>query len=262
MSNNGIPRILKFLRALHGGITQERLAEQLKVSTSLIAKFETGRLVPMPDTARRLDEFFSSGDLVQGLAADARTATAAPEWFRPWPEVEREATALRWYESTVIPGLLQTEAYARMILRSGLLTEPQAEQYVSVRLDRQAAVFDDRDDPPVCQFAIDEGALRRGDPATLRDQLNRMVEIGQRPRTFIHVIPVSAGLYVGLSGPFMLATLGDGRVVGYVDDQLQGRLVTETDKVVALDRTWQAVSAVALPCDLSRDLIMKIASEL
>ncbi|MEO3928243.1 Scr1 family TA system antitoxin-like transcriptional regulator [Micromonosporaceae bacterium B7E4] len=87
-------------------------------------------------------------------------------------------------------------------------------------------------------------------------------KVGQRPRTFIHVVPVSAGLYIGLSGPFMLATLGDGRVVGYLDDQLQGRLVTDTDKVVALDRAWQAVSAVALPCDLSRDLIMKIASEL
>ncbi|MDG4834685.1 helix-turn-helix transcriptional regulator [Solwaraspora sp. WMMD1047] len=259
MSNNGVPRILKFLRA-QAGMTQEQLAERLSVSTSLIAKFETGRLIPMADTARMIDGVVNSGNLVQETSAEARKGVP-PEWFQPWPEVERDATAIRWHDPSIIPGLLQTERYARSVLTSGLLTAAQSEEFTAHRLGRQSTVFD-RDDPPLCQFVIDECALRRGDRDILIEQLQWLIEIGTRPRVFIHVIPASAGLHVGLSGPFMLATLPDGRSVGFVDDQLEGRLITSTAKVVALDRAWQALSAVILPRDLSRDLIKKIASEL
>ncbi|MEQ4303816.1 Scr1 family TA system antitoxin-like transcriptional regulator [Plantactinospora sp. B6F1] len=261
MSQNGVPRILKFLRAINSGMTQEQVAERLSVSASLIAKFETARLVPMPDTARQLDNLFGSGDLVQGTAADARKA-APPEWFRPWPDIEREATAIRWHESAIIPGLLQTEAYAREILTSGLLTEAQAEEHVSLRLERQAAVFG-REDPPVCQFTIDQNALgERGDRAVLKEQLHHLVEMGDRSRLFVHVIPHSAEHYPGENGPFMLASLPNETTVGYVDDQVEGRLITEPGRVAALERSWQAVTAVALPRGQSRALIMKLVNEL
>lgn len=87
---NGVPRILKFLRA-QAGMTQESLAERLHVSTSLIAKFETARLVPMPDTARQIDGVFSSGDLVQETANEARKSPAE-EWFRPWVDLANRLT--------------------------------------------------------------------------------------------------------------------------------------------------------------------------
>lgn len=261
MSHNSVPRILKFLRASHGGMTQEQLAARIKVSTSLIGKFETGRLIPLPDTAEQLDAIFGSGMLVQEAADDARK-DAPPEWFRPWPEVEREAVAIRWHESTIIPGLLQTEAYARGILTSGLLTEAQAEEHVSLRLQRHAAVFE-RDEPPVCQFTIDQNALgQRGDPVVMKEQLLHLVEMGERRRLFVHVIPYCAGHYPGENGPFMLARLSNETTVGYVDDQMEGRLITDPRRVAALERSWQAVTAVALPCDQSRDLMMRLVKEL
>lgn len=251
---------MKFLRATNGGLTQERLAERLNVSTSLIAKFETARLVPMPDTARNLDEVFGSGDLIQELAAEARKA-GPPEWFRPWPDLEREATSLRSHEPTYVPGLLQTEAYARAVLATSLLTPDEVEAHLAIRLERQAAVFG-RDKPPVCTFMIDECALLRGDPAVMKEQLEHLVELSARPRLFVHVVPRSAGFYAGQMGNFVLAALPGGGEVAYLEDPVTGRMVTDPDKVAGFVCTWDAIRSAALPRDMSRDLIRRMASEL
>jgi transcriptional regulator with XRE-family HTH domain len=257
--SNSLGRVVKYLRSSRG-LTQEQTAAAVHVSTSLIAMIETGRRLPMPDTARRLDEHFDSGDLVQSLAAEARTVHR-PEWLQPWTEVEDDATALRWHEPNLIPGLLQTEAYARAVLDSGLLMRDRVEAYLTLRMERQEAVLG-RDEPPVCTFLVDQSALVRGEPVMLREQLLHLVEISDHPRIFVHVVPVSAGLHRGQNGSFVLARLADGMTFGFVDDQLQGRLVPEPAPVAALEQTWQAVSAVALPCDQSRDLIMKSVNEL
>lgn len=260
-SNNGIPQVLRFLRALNGGMTQEQLAQRLSVSTSLIAKFETGRQIPMPDTADHLDRVFSSAPLIKELVDNARKAIP-PDWFQPWPEVEATATSIRWHDPAIIPGLLQTEAYARAILHSGLLTPAKADEYLTIRMARQAAVFD-RAEPPVCQFIIDQSALLRGDPTIVREQLEHIAEMSTRSRVLVQVTPADAGWHPGQNGPFMLATLAEtGGTVGYVDDQLQGRLVTEPKRVAALEQAWQALSGVALPRDQSRDMILKLVKEL
>jgi transcriptional regulator with XRE-family HTH domain len=250
---------VKHLRSSKG-LTQEQTATAVHVSTSLIAMIETGRRLPMPDTARRLDEHFDSGDLVQTMSAEARRG-GHPDWFRPWADVEGEAIALRWHDPMIIPGLLQTEEYARAVLGSGLLTPERAESYLALRMERQEAVFGSGGQP-VCTFLIEEGTLRRGDRAILKEQLLHLVEIGGRSRTFVHVVPADAGFHPGQNGPFILAGMADGERVGFVDDQLEGRVITDPVKVAALEQTWQAVSAVALPCDQSRDLITKSVNEL
>ncbi|MEV4758593.1 helix-turn-helix transcriptional regulator [Micromonospora sp. NPDC049559] len=250
---------MKYIRGTKG-LSQEQVGEGVHVSASLIGMFETGRRIPQPDTARQLDEVFGTGDLFAKLSFQERRE-GQPVWFRPWPEVEAEARSLRWHESNVIPGLIQTEAYARAVLNSGLLRPDEAEEQVAIRLARRAAVFD-RDEPPICTFVIDEAVLRRGEPAVLKQQLLDLVEMGERSGVFIHVIPATAGLHLGLAGPFVLAGLPGGETVGYVDDQLLGRITSDAELVAALERAWQAVCAVALPCDQSRDLILKVANDL
>jgi transcriptional regulator with XRE-family HTH domain len=257
--------VVKHHRAIKG-LSQEQLGEAIHVSASLIAMIETGRRIPKPDIARRLDELFGTGELIRDGATEARKGHQ-PDWFRPWPEVEAEATLLRWYEPNYIPGLLQTEAYARAVLNSGLLSPERAEEHVALRMARCAAVFE-RDDPPVSTFVVDEIALRRGDPAMLKEQLLHLLEVGERTGNFVHVIPASAGLHIGLCGPFVLAGLAGGETVGCVDDQLSARVTPDVsvtpdaDVIAVLEHTWQAVCAVALPRDQSRDLILKLIDEL
>lgn len=94
-----------------------------------------------------------------------------PVWFRPWQEIEREAVSLRWYESMVLPGLLQTEAYARAVLGgTGLIARGDVERHLATRMARQDILR--HDDPPQFTAVVDEAVLRRpvGGPATMRGQ--------------------------------------------------------------------------------------------
>lgn len=241
------------------GLTQEQTAEAVHVSGSLIAMFETGRRIPQPDTAERLDELLATGDLIGKMAAEARR-DVQPRWFRPWAEVEREAGSLRCFEPVIVPGLLQTEGYARAVLGSGLHVPEKVEEHVTFRLERQALLH--RADPPLTVFVVDEAALRRGDPTVRKEQLLHLAEIGLRPRVLIHVVPFEAGPYVGQSGPFTIAATGGGEHLAFLEDQVEGRVVTDPKQVSTLEQAWDAVRAVALPRDQSRELILKQVNEL
>jgi transcriptional regulator with XRE-family HTH domain len=97
------------------GLTQDQLAERVGYSPSLVAHVETGSRAPSLDFARRGDEALGTGGLLARLQPFVRSE-AYPAWFRDWVEIEREAVSLRWFEPLLIPGLLQTEEYARAVL--------------------------------------------------------------------------------------------------------------------------------------------------
>lgn len=256
-----LPTTLKRLRA-ERAVSQDQVAEAIQVSKSLIAAFETSRLAPKTDTAERLDAYFGTGEEIQKAATEARKqGRQAPQWFRPWREVEETATSLRYFDLSLVSGLLQTEAYARSVLDSGLRNAQEVDEEVARRLARQAAVFD-REDPPVCSFVLDAAALHCGDPHLTGTQLRHLADTGTRPAVYLRVVPESVGMYPGRSGAFALGTLHGGGMVGYLEDFFEGRVHAEPNRVTALDRMWRAVSAVALPCDQSRDLILRMVKDL
>lgn len=256
---------LKNLRA-ERGLTQNQVAAAIQVSNSLIAAFESDRLVPRPDTAKRLDDCFGTGEQFQQMSAEVaeqrqREREQQPTWFRPWREAEDSAATLRYFHVNLIPGLLQTEEYARAILDSGLHRQQEIEERVAIRMERQRAVLE-REHPPACAFVLDAAALRCGGRKVAKEQLLRLVEVGERSNAFVYIVPDEVGLHPGRSGSFALATLDAGGVVGYLEDFFEGRVITDAARVTGLDRMWQAVSAVALSCSQSRDLIMKMVDEL
>lgn len=242
-------------------MTQDQIADVVQVSKSLIAAFETNRLAPQQDTAAALDAFFGTGDEIQKLSIEARkNRKPTPSWFRPWRDVEETAVILRYFQATLIPGLLQTEAYARAVFAStGMLSDDEVAGRVANRLERQAAILD-REDRPAFAFIIDVAALRCGPPEIAKDQLLHLADTGARPNIFVHVVPDSAGLHAGRSGSFALATLEAGGGVGLLDDFYEGRVTAEPTRVTGLERTWQTITAVALPCDQSRDLILRLVN--
>ncbi|GAA3724467.1 helix-turn-helix transcriptional regulator [Plantactinospora mayteni] len=259
MSN--LPARLKELRA-ERGVTQDQVADAVQVSKSLIAAFETARHVPRAETAVALDDYFGTGNELQKLAVEARAnRKQAPNWFRPWRDVEDAASMLRYFQATLVPGLLQTEAYAQALFAStGTLTAEEIASRLDYRMERQSAILD-RDDPPFCAFILDESALRCGHPEIAKDQLLHLADAGARANVFVYVVPDEAGLHAGRSGSFALGTMLGGGMVGYLEDFYEGRVLAEPTRVAVLDRTWQAITAVALPCDQSRDLILKMVDE-
>lgn len=229
------------------GETADSLAAQVGVDPKTAARWVSqGRI---PQTRHRSQVAAILGKDISELWPDV-LKRREPAWFRPWAEVEREASGLRWYESAVLPGLLQTEDYARAVLASGPLMA-EAESYVENRLRRQAAVFD-RPRPPLAVFVIDEAALRRGDPDVMHPQLDHLITMAQRPSVMVHVLPLRAGLHPGQAGPFIIATTPDGEEVGYLDDQSAGHI---TNDVAPLWAVWDTVRSVALPRDQTIDLL-------
>lgn len=221
------------------GETADSLAAQVGVDPKTAARWVSQGRIPQTRHRAQVAEILNRD--MEELWPDAKRRRE-PAWFRPWTEIERDAAGLRCYESSVIPGLLQTEAYARAVLVSGPLIA-DAEHYVGTRLQRQTAVFE-RSHPPLSVFVIDEAALRRGAPEVMQPQLDHLAMMAERPNVMVHVLPLDAGLHPGQAGPFVIATTPDGEDVGYLDDQAAGRI---TNDVASLWAVWDTVRSVALP---------------
>lgn len=246
-------------RRTRAKLTRDQVGTAVGLSGASIASFEQGRMIPQPDTARSLDELFKTGDKIQ-RAADAARDDNRPTWLRPWTEHEQRATMLRCFEHSLIPGLLQTEAYTRALLQSGRLPDDVIDRTAEVRRERQAATIE-RPNPPMLSAVICEVALTYGPADVLKGQLEHLIEASHRPQVQILVVPRVAGLHPGLAGAFVLATLpARGRAV-YLDDQLRGRSVTDGSDVDELERSWEIVRGLALPVSLSQNLIMKAIND-
>lgn len=248
---------LKSLRA-ERGISQEQLASAIQVSKSLITAFESDRLIPKLDTAKRLDEYFDSGNRVRKLAGEVRTQVnrQPATWFRPWIEHEARATALKTYQPLVVPGLLQTEAYARMLLSCGPVQPAEVERQLQVRMERQRIL--ERESPPRLNAIIDELVLRRGDRAILLDQLEHLAEAAQRPHVTLRVVPHDAPAHLGWGGPFDVASFADQPDVGLLDSHINGTVISDPDKVTTLLTAWDDVCAVALNARQSLELLKEV----
>jgi len=252
---------LRTLRALirrkrtEMGLSQEQLGAMVNVSASSIGSYESGRLIPVPETAASLDRVFETGDQIQWLCSEARGESLAGR-LRPWAENERQATVLRTFELAVVPGLLQTEAYARHLLTDvGPVADVEAE--LAVRMTRQEVIT--RAESPARFIAvIDESVLHRqvGSREVMAEQMQALLDACDRPNVSVHVVPSSVGAYVGLNGPFALATVHN-RVFGYLDNYLVGRIVDDPEDVQVLEAAWEGVRSYALPVADSREMIKK-----
>ncbi|MEV1328826.1 helix-turn-helix transcriptional regulator [Micromonospora costi] len=262
---DGPPSTLEFLggelrRARRDrGLSQEELAQLVNYSSSLIGMVEIGHRTPSQDFVTRVDAALQSGGFFERLLTLVR-ADAAPPWLREWISVEAEATLIRWFEPSLIPGLLQTEAYARAVLTGGgMLREAEVEQRVTSRLARQAVLT--RENPPEVVFVVDETVLRRriGEPAVMAEQFAHLLRITELPHVDLLVVPADAGMHAGLAGSFILARTPDGGEVAHLDTPLRAHLSDRSDDVDSLQRRWESLRGEALPRRASRELIAEAA---
>ncbi|WFE38147.1 helix-turn-helix transcriptional regulator [Micromonospora sp. WMMD998] len=228
-------------------LTQEALAERVSYSASLVAAVEQCRRAPRAEFTERCDEALHGGGLLVRIRAALVRESLLP-WFREWVSIEQEATALRSFQPLVVPGLLQTEEYARALHEGASpLVGEALEQQVAARLARQGVL--EKPAPPQFVAVLDHSVLTRpvGGPKVMREQLAHLVEMGRRPRVHLHLVPETVGAYPGLNGAFVLATPADGDDVGYLDNQLHGSIVERAADVKSLRQTWESARAEAMP---------------
>ena len=102
-----------------------------------------------------------------------------------------------------------------------------------------------------------EVALSQGAPGVMKEQLEHLVDIGHRPNVHVRVVPISAGMHAGIAGAFAIATLPDSSTVVYLDNLVEGKIGNRARDMRRAVTAWEGVCAKALPCEMSRALILK-----
>jgi transcriptional regulator with XRE-family HTH domain len=263
---NGLEALALELKAQResAGMTQEQLAKLMGYSTSVIAKLETCRTIPSPQHAEKADEALQTPGTFRRLR-QAMINGAYESWVRAFLDMEERATVLRNWESVVVPGLLQTEAYARGVLRGARPTDSAAaiEQLVTARMARQDIWEREDPEPPVLSAILGEAVLhqRVGNASVMHEQLSRLAETADNPRITVQVMPFATAAHPGLLGSFVVASFENGPDAAYLDSVLDGQ-VSERRKQVAQARLlYDTLAREALSPGASTEMITKVAEE-
>jgi transcriptional regulator with XRE-family HTH domain len=194
------------------GLTVEQAAEQLMFSMSKLSRMETGHGVATPRDIRDVCSLYEVTDeaareRMLKLAAEGKQAGWWQSYDLPYSTyvgLETEATAISDFQSSVVPGLLQTADYARAGHEGAMprLSSEEIERRIEAKLTRQALLG--QHDPPAFSAVLDEAVLHRmvGGPAVMSAQLGRLIEAAHRPRVIIQVIPFTLGAHPGVESNF------------------------------------------------------------
>lgn len=255
----------KFANQLRGwrakrGWSQVELAAKLEYSNALVSQIEGERKQPSADFAAKCDEVFDTpatfADLQELVAREAW-----PSYFAPVVDSETRATQVHEWEQRVIPGLLQTEDYARSVIAAGQprITPDELERKIALRLERQGILARDVE-RPMYWTVIHEGALRHvvGSPEIMQAQLGRLIDAADSPDILIQVLPYSAGDHPGTDGPFLVFDFANAPSSGYTECKGGGMIVEQPEQVAGLVTTMSLIRAAALSPRESREYIMRI----
>uniref|UniRef100_UPI001F34540B DUF5753 domain-containing protein n=1 Tax=Actinomadura sp. K4S16 TaxID=1316147 RepID=UPI001F34540B len=175
-------------------------------------------------------------------------------------QYESGAAVIKVYHGQSLPVPVQTYEYARSLLLAGAGAE-NIEGALEIRLKRQEILS--KAQPPRVWILVDEAALDRlvGGVDVMRDQLRRLLELGELPHIIIRVVPLSAGAHPGFDGPFQILTVGS-RDIAYAGAQIGGRLIEAGDEVRTLGVRFDEIGSEALSRSDSRSLIERKLKDL
>lgn len=255
------------------GITIDTVAERLECSASKISRIETGHTSATPrDVRDMLTVYGVVGDEREELVQIAREARQKG-WWHPYSAVltgayvglEQAARSIRTYEQQVLPGLLQTEDYARAMIRAARpdITLDEVDRRVRVRLNRQSLLV--QDDPIDLWAVLDEAVLSRpvGGDKVMRAQLERLLDATDLPNVTVQVLPFEAGAHAGMDGTFAILDFpepGDPDIV-FVENATGGLFLEKSDELRKYIFIFDHIRAAALRPDESVAMIAKLTKE-
>lgn len=236
------------LRRTTAGLTQEALSEQIVCSPTLISHFEAGRRLPNPDDAQRIDRALATDGFFARWLEDLDTKFV--DHFAAVAELERQAVEIRQFAPTLVPGLLQTEGYARALFSAYRPNHQPAELDRDVVIRTERAQILDGPFKPVVWTVLDEAVLRRqvGGPHVMAEQLGKIADMAESGRLRLHVLPFGAGAYALQEGLLTLMSFQDSAPVAYVEGFLSGNLLDDPSLV----SVSQTAYALALSDAMSR----------
>ncbi|WP_030619582.1 helix-turn-helix domain-containing protein [Streptomyces fulvoviolaceus] len=245
------------------GLTQSALAELVRVDEETIASIEQGRRALKPDLAALLDEVLQTKGMLSAGVANLPDIDQFPMWAELYMEHEREAIALSWYDNAVVPGLLQTKAYAHALLsgRVPAYDTDELETKVVARIDRREILH--RKVPPTLSFVVWEPALLMptGGREVHLEQLHFLRECSELPCLSLQILPLNRPSHAGDAGPFILVETPDHQHFAYTESQRGSQWVSDPDEVSILARKYAMLRTQALTIEESRSLLDRLLGE-
>lgn len=226
-------------------------------SVSKISMVERGERRADEDFARAADTALGAGGgLLTRWRETVEHAGRFSIWLAQLVEIEQRADMLRAWEPLIIPGMLQTEQYARAIFRGRPgITPDLIEQSVAARIDRQRIL--ERENGPKLWVVLDEGVLTRpiGSEEVMAEQLAHLAAMDDHPRVHIHVLPQNAWLTTGLQGAFMLAGGPEMPDTAYIESITLSQVTADPSRVLDIKSRYEMLHGDALPRRASLQLI-------
>nr|WP_242339203.1 helix-turn-helix transcriptional regulator [Streptomyces formicae] len=250
----------------HAGYSRAEFADLVRFSKHTVESVELGRRMPDESYVVRADELLGNTGALRKSSqyvTRGRGDVGLAAWFRRWAQLERVAMSLCTYECRLVPGLLQSEAYARAVFEGTVPVAPddQLESFMAKRMERQRMLFERPTTP--FSFIVEEHVFRRrfGDAGQMREMFDHVLELSAPRNVTLQVVPLEAGLHACLDGPVQLLETPKGQRLAYSEGQQNGRLISDPKEVSLLHQCYDTLRSQALNAKDSRGLLERLRGE-
>ncbi|MEU0671436.1 helix-turn-helix transcriptional regulator [Streptomyces sp. NPDC006172] len=255
--------VVQALREFHG-LSREEFGHLVGFSKHTVASVELGRRMPDVDFVEAAEAVLGNTGALRKAAVHLVRQVGLAAWFREWARLEKTAITLYTYECRMIPGLLQTEAYARQLFIEKLppLDDTEIEAQWAARAERQSLL---RNRPNTAfSFILEEHLLRRrtGGVEVTRALIDHLLEIGNLRNVEIQVMPTVQESHAGLAGPIQLLETPSNKWYAYCEGQRGGLLVSSPKEVSILHMRYARMRSQALTPEDSTSLLRQMRGDL
>ncbi|MGW7461588.1 helix-turn-helix domain-containing protein [Streptomyces sp. NPDC054797] len=240
------------------GLKLGQLGDIIYCTGSLVGMIEHTKRVPTRDFSERVDAALGTDGHFSRLVGLV-LRSVLPSWFQAYAEMEARATFISTYQAQVVPGLLQTEAYARAVLATGL--PERLDEVVAARMERHRILR--REVSPMVWVVLDEGVLHRpiGGRGVMHGQLAHLLSFDDNRWVQIQVLPYAAGEHAGLIGSFNSLRFAKDPEIVYTEDLMSGHMTANPDAVREAALRYAHLQAAALSVEDSAALITRVMEE-
>ncbi|TSB28335.1 helix-turn-helix domain-containing protein [Streptomyces benahoarensis] len=254
------------------GLSFEQAAAALDVTHATVRRMEKAEVgLKIPYVEKLLATYgIADATEIEGFVSLAREANrpgwwhrfreVLPDWFSAYVSLESEANLIRGYQPAYVPGLLQTEEYARAVLRAGMphACNDDIDRSVALRLERQSLLT--RENAPTLWVVMDETVLRRpigDDPRVMRDQIGRLVEATALPNVRLQIIPFAAGPHPAMYGPFHIFRFPIPELpdIAYAESLVGAQYFDQRNDVSQFLEALDRMCAQAAPAHATEDIL-------
>ncbi|MFF3335555.1 helix-turn-helix domain-containing protein [Streptomyces sp. NPDC002888] len=249
----------------HAGFSRVEFGRLVQFSKHTVESVELGRRMPDESFVERAEAVLgNTGALRKAAGHLTRGEAGLAAWFRRWARLEKVAVSLCTYECRLVPGLLQSEGYARAVFEGTIpvITDEELEALLAVRMKRQRMLYE-RPTVPF-SFIVEEHVFRRrfGNVEQMRAMLDHVLEHSAPRNVTLQIVPMEAGLHACLDGPVRLLETSEGRRFAYSEGQQNGRLIADVKEVSLLQQRYDTLRSQALNPKDSRGLLERLRGEL